>query len=320
MIRPGDLVLARDHDRKQLHRALQDGVVTRLRVGAYLGVDTDDGRAAYGSRRAKVLMRAVHRQLRAPHTFSHQSAALWWGCSLWKHPDQTHLVQDYRASGRAAKDVKRHRGTVPDDQRALERGLPVTTLARTVVDCALSMHPMEALVIADSALRLQPALDLDEARAILDGVLRRNGRVRARWVLDHADGGADSPWETWTRYLCLRVSLPRPLTQAPVVTRLGTYHCDLGWPDHGVYVEFDGRVKYLDDGVRRGHDAREELLREKRRTDALHEAGVLPVRVMAGDARPAPGTETVLQRIARRFPAPVRRQLRVVPFLPPPVI
>ncbi|MEG3615769.1 hypothetical protein [Isoptericola haloaureus] len=321
MVIPGQLVLARETDRKKLHRAVAAGRVERIRSGAYLGrrESSEDDTFEAARQRARDLVLAVHRQLRADHVFGHTTAALLWGCTLWTTPAHTHLWQRYRPSSRSAGDLRRHVGDVPSSQRSKVDGLPVTTLARTVVDCALTLHPMEALVVADSALRLSPALDPVAAADVLARVARRNGRRRAAWVLEHADAGADSAWESWLRYVCLRAGLPRPVTQAPVRTRRGLYHCDLGWPEHGVYAEFDGRVKYVDGALGPGHDGATELLREKDRAEALLDAGVVPVRVRAADARPRPGEPGVLQRIADRFPAEVLRSCRVDPLLPPPL-
>ncbi|MCK9792391.1 hypothetical protein M1843_01355 [Isoptericola sp. 4D.3] len=201
---------------------------------------------------------------------------------------------------------------LPED-REVRDGLPVTTLARTVADCARSMHPLEALVLADDALAR--GLDLEESRSVLAVARRRNGSCRAAWVLEHADGGSDSAWETWLRYVALRSGLPRPVTQAPIATARGVFHCDLGWPDWSVYAEFDGLAKYRDGGVRPGHDATQELLREKVRFDAIRATGINPVRVTAmGNAR----LGEVVSALTARFPEAVRRKLRTHPLLPPP--
>ncbi|MFE6969351.1 hypothetical protein [Isoptericola sp. NPDC057653] len=288
-----------------------------MRHGGYrtVGGGADQGSDPHAAERRLAVdhVRAVHRQLVAPHVFSHESAALLWGCALWRAPARTHVVQGYRASGRAAADVARHRTPVPADQHAEIDGMPVTSLERTVVDCALTMPPLDALVVADSALR--HGLDLGEARAILAGSRARNGRRRATWVLEHADAGAQSPWETWLRYVCLRAGMPRPATQVPVPTRLGEMHCDIGWPEWGLLAEFDGRSKYRDGALGAAHDGTTELLREKRRYEAIREAGHDPVRVLAvGGA----GVDQVVQRLAARFPPDVRRTFRVNPMLPPP--
>jgi len=310
----GEIFLSRETHRPSLSRALAAGEVERLRHGAYRAA-AGEATSPHAASRARALGRAnaVHRQLSAPHVFSHETAALVQGCALWRLPARTHVVQGYRASGGSARDVARHLVPVPSRQRTTVGGLPVTSLARTVVDCALTMLPLEALVVADSACAL--GLDRAEAEQVLAELRTRNGRRRAAWVLDHADEGAASPWETWLRYVCLRAGLPRPTTQAPVRTLQGVFHCDLGWPEHRVFAEFDGRSKYRDGALRPGHDGVRELLDEKRRYEAVRSAGVDPVRVMATYG---PGVAQVVGRLAARFPPKVRATFRPDPLLPPP--
>ena len=285
----------------------------RLRYGAYrIPPPAAPPRSAERSRALDVAI-AVHRQLAAPHVLSHETAALCWGLRLWRTPARTHVIQSYRASGHASREIARHVLQLPGSHVTTRDGLPVTTLARTVVDCALTMHPLESLAVADAALRA--GHDLRDAPGILAAAPARKGRARARWVLEHAEAGVDSVWETWLRYVCLRAGLPRPVTQAPVVTRIGEVHCDLGWPEWNVLAEFDGREKYRDGALRDDHDGTTELLREKARYDAIREAGYDPVRVMATRGR---GVSQVVARIATRFPADVRQGFRINPLLPPP--
>ena len=315
MIDDEPVILAGELQRHVLDQARRAGELERLRRGAYRSVEKprDEHRLQTARRRARALAAAAHRQLDADHVFSHETAALLHGLRLWRVPAVTHVVQAYRRSGGAAADLARHLGTVPSAHRVDQDGLPVTTLARTVADCARSMHPLEGLVIADHALAR--GVDLDECRAALGVTRRRNGTRRARWVLDHADAGADSAWETWLRYVALRSGLPQPITQAPITTARGVFHCDLGWPDWSVYAEFDGLVKYRDGGVRPGHHAAQELLREKERFDAIRATGINPVRVTAvGSSR----LGEVTRALTARFPEELRRTLRQHPLLPPP--
>ncbi|WP_159798659.1 type IV toxin-antitoxin system AbiEi family antitoxin domain-containing protein [Puerhibacterium puerhi] len=307
-MRPSDVLLAREADRDALRRAGAVGSVHRVRRGAYLRERPPDPEAAALARIA-----AVHRQLAAGHWFSHLSAAVLWGCRTWAAPERVHVVQGYRASSRSAGDVARHAVDLPAGQRTTVDGMPVTTLERTVLDCALSLHPLHALVVADSALgrglNRAAALDLwARSRA-------RRGRRRAELVLRLADPGAESPWETWARYVLVRAGLPRPVLQVPVVTRLGTFRCDLGWPEHGVLVEFDGAVKYRPGVLRPEHDGAAELWREKRRFDAIRETGANPVRLTAADAR---DVGAAVARVAARFPPGVREAMRVDPLMPLP--
>lgn len=307
-MRPTDVLLAREADRDALRRANAAGSVHRVRRGAYVRARPSEPETAAIAR-----VWAVHRQLTAEHWFSHLSAALLWGCRTWAAPEQVHVVQHYRPSSRSARDVVRHAVDLPPDQRTVVGGAPVTTLERTVLDRALTLHPLHALVVADSALGR--GLDRDHVRELWAQGSARRGRRRAELVIGLADAGAESPWETWARYVLVRAGLPRPTLQVPVATRLGTFRCDLGWPEHGVLVEFDGAVKYRSGELSPDHDGAAELWREKRRFDAIREAGANPVRLTASDAR---DVEAAVARVAARFPASVRGAMRVDPLLPLP--
>lgn len=309
MLPGSDILIAREHDSAALARALRKGEVERLRPGAYRVVDSRDDRTTSSDIAARMV--ALHRQLRAPHVFSHVSAAVVWGLRTWTAPAGTHVVQQYRASSQAAADVVRHFVALDPDDRTERRGLPVTTLTRTVVDCALALHPLEALVVVDSALA--SGLDRDAALGMVARRGRVPGRRRARTVLELGDAGAESAWETWLRYVALRAGLPRPVTQYTVETRLGKYRADLGWPEHGVLAEFDGRVKYRDGAFGPGYDADAARYAEKRRADAIEEAtGRSILRVTASD-RP----DDVAARLRRRFPSTLQAAARTTPLLPP---
>jgi hypothetical protein len=183
-----------------------------------------------------------------------------------------------------------------------------------VVDCLTTVHPLEGLVVADWAVAR--GLRLPDAAAVLDARTKRNGRARARLLLDRADAGAESPWESWLRYVALRAGLPRPRTQYPIDTQIGKVFVDVAWPEHGVLAEFDGLVKYVDGSFGKDYDARRALFEEKVREDAIVEAtGIRPVRFVA---RQAPDPDAVAARLLARFPKSVRDTARVNPLLPPP--
>lgn len=232
---------------------------------------------------------AVHHRLRAEHWFSHESAALVWGLPVLRVPTVTHLRQATRASSHRDRAVARHVGTVPEKHQAIIDGIPVTDLTWTMVDCARSSSGCAALVVADAALAA--GADRSEACELVAALGRRSGTARARDILAAADDGAESPGETLTRAALLAAGLPAPLTQVPVDTRLGRYWADLGYPSWRVAVEYDGHVKY---------DDRTTLIREKRRHDAMVEAGWHILRVTKEDLR-----------------HPQRLLSRLLPLLPP---
>ncbi|MCL2424175.1 MAG: hypothetical protein FWD11_09850, partial [Micrococcales bacterium] len=240
-----------------------------------------------GRERALAQAVAVHERLGVEHWFSHESAALLWGLRVWRDPVVTHLRQGRRPEGGRDQVVRRHYDAVPDDHRAELNGLPVTSLEATVVDCARSLPPLDALVVADAAARV--GLDharLDDLLARLQG---RSGVRTATAVLAAADPGAESAPETAVRYHLLAAGLPTPQTQVEVTTWRGTYWADVGYPEWRILIEYDGRAKYEGD----------EWFREKRRLDAIVETGDSLVRFAAEDLRsPAP----MVARVRRLLP------------------
>ncbi|PUB25333.1 hypothetical protein C8K30_10778 [Promicromonospora sp. AC04] len=282
-----EILLARDHDHGTLRRALAAREIERLRRGAYTAVDSGETglqKADQARRRAKRTVVAVHRQLTAHHVVSHESAALLHGAPVWKVPRSVHLIQRYGAKADAAPDVVRHRSALSDDEVITLGGVPVTSLVRTVLDCVSTLPPLDGLVLADWAL--SRGIQREDLVAALEVRADRRHRRRARLVLELGDGGAQSPWETRTRYVLLRAGFPRPRTQVPVVTRLGTFHADIGWDDWGPLVEFDGFVKYQDGVLNPGYDADAARFDEKRREDAIRAAGRRLLRITARDRVP----------------------------------
>ncbi|OLT53148.1 hypothetical protein BJF88_13080 [Cellulosimicrobium sp. CUA-896] len=291
-------MLARDVPRPALAAAVADGTATRLRRGAYLLATTGAARPSPAEARTAALARieAVSRQLDGAHWFCGPSAALLWGLPLWRLPRRVHVVQRNVPGRGAGADLVRHRAAVAPDDLTTVRGLPVTTLARTVVDCARMLPPREGLVVADAALRRGFDADLLRRRTV---ETRGRGVVRARAVLGAADGGAESPGESVTRYAVLRHGLPAPRTQIPVRTRLGRFRADMGWEEWRLLVEFDGFVKY---GEPAAGDPARVLFEEKRRQDAIVEEGWRLVRVTRADLR---REDEVAWRVRRFVPAGV---------------
>ncbi|WP_149202127.1 hypothetical protein [Actinotalea subterranea] len=222
----------------------------------------------------------MHQQLRIPFVFSHESAALVWGCAVWPTPTRTHIIQADRPNRRGDPQLVRHHGLPPSNERTVVAGLPVTTLERTVIDCAAAIAPDRALVIADGALRR--GADRDRMVRLMDLRAGHRGIRRARLVVELADAGAESPGESLTRWVLASAGFDAVKTQVPVVTRLGVFRIDLGLVAARLAIEFDGFVKY---SGALGSTAPEAVFAEKRRQDALEEAGWMVLRVTWSDLR-----------------------------------
>lgn len=271
---PAAVAYHRDR-RSELTRRLHHGELVRVRPGVYLPTPRGAGSAL--QREADVLapVRGVIERFTTPYWFSHLTAALLWGCWTWRLPPDVHITQLANPTIRREEVyLRRHWTTLPLRDRASIGGIAVVSLERTVVDCARMLPTSSALVIADSALRL--GADATVIADVLGESVGKRGVRRARDVLALADARSESPGESLLRHAAWSAGLPVPSPQLRVQTAIGDFRLDLGWADVGVGIEFDGAVKYS--GGEYG-DPAERLWAEKRRHEALVDAGWWVVRV-----------------------------------------
>src|SRR5665647_2499769 len=217
--------LARDHTTPEVARQVRDGAWVRVRPAAYIA--TEPGQDPNARRQTVALAQivALREQLSTDYTLSHESAALLWGLPLLRTPTRTHIIQGWQPKS-THHDLVRHVHRLAEEHQVVHRGHPVTTLERTVVDCAMALGAHAGLVLADAALRA--GADRGRCKEILTGMAGRHGAPVARAVLDLADDGAESPGESSARFVLLRAGLPVPETQVRVDSHLGTFWADLG--------------------------------------------------------------------------------------------
>ncbi|WP_426311112.1 hypothetical protein [Cellulosimicrobium sp. E-16] len=280
--------------RTELARRTRAGTLDRVRRGVYLPPAAADLSPAQ-LRRELVLRRvsAVSERLSSAYWFSHTSAALLHGCCTWRLADVVHVTQlrPPKAAQTREPALRRHWTPLPVRDRTLVGGLPVTTLERTVVDCARSLPGAQGLVVADSALRA--GADPAVLAVLLAEAAGGRGVRGARAVVGLADARAESPGESVVRWILHEAGLPAAVPGLEVPTWRGSLWVDLGWPEHRVAVEFDGAVKYSGGDF---GDPRSRLVQEKARHDALVEAGWVVLRVVWADlADPA----TIVRRVER---------------------
>jgi predicted transcriptional regulator of viral defense system len=109
--------------------------------------------------------------------------------------------------------IQLHRSDLPPADRVLRQGVPVTSVARTVVDLARTTSLREGVVVADSALH-----DKKTTKAELYAVIKRSTRwpgiAQARHAVDFSDALAESPLESLARLAFDQGGLPTPKLQA----------------------------------------------------------------------------------------------------------
>ena len=273
-------------------RALvRTGEWARVRPGAFVEVASLDA-DPYVRERQVLLGRivAVVAQSGPTTVVSHASAAAAWGLPLDRLPHRVEVLKPVRRAGNAASDVVRRVRSAHDLDAEQFRGLPVTSMTRTVVDCALTLGGRGGLVVADAALAA--GVSRTACQALLARSSGARGIRAAREVVACADAGAESAGETRARWTVLVAGLPAPTTQLAVETHLGVFWADLGWPQWRLLIEYDGVAKY-------GNDAAAAVLAERRRQLAIEEAGWRVVRVTAADLR---DREALPRRVLRLIP------------------
>ena len=189
--------------------------------------------------------------------------------------------------------VSRPRSQVPSIKYL---GFRIATPARVVVDCARLLNEQRGFPIVCAGLARACQFDRfrqDESRArqeeargefheaLADTPLNTIGRERARWMIDRADAGCESPGEALVLLALLRAGINGMTTQEEVQVAGHTYFIDIALPDLKIAIEFDGRIKYGDTI----DEVHESIEAEQRRQRDLERAGWTVVRVRWSDLR-----------------------------------
>ncbi|MFD6446828.1 hypothetical protein ACFWEJ_17105 [Promicromonospora sp. NPDC060204] len=284
----------RREERRVLAEDARAGRIERLRRGVYLPPHVPTGRTAPD--RETTALRRVRGVVEASDTnlcFSHTTAALLHGCWLFDVPDTVHVTYAGKPHIARAKadDVRKHWKKLDQRHRTVVGQVPVTTLERTVTDCARFLRFESGLVLATSAFRrgADPAM----VGELLRTSVGARGIVTARAVVEAVDPGCGSPGEVLVHQAARRLRPQGLATQIPVPTRRGVCWVDSGWTDLKIGFEFNGAVKYSggefgDPEVRRSE--------QSARTQALAEAGWWMVDLAWPDAIDPEALDVTLRR------------------------
>jgi hypothetical protein len=274
-------LLAAGYADDELRRGVRAGLLAVVRRGTYVPADAvpDGPEAGHALRVCAALP-----EFAPDAVVSHVSAAVLHGLPVWGIPlDRVHLTRPRRSGARRGTVVHVHAAPVDADEvvgvhEPGRGGLPVTSVARTVVDLARELDFERAVAVADAALHRRLVTPADLARA-MSRARGRPGAPAARRVVAFADGRSESVGESRSRVAISAAGLPVPLPQWEVFAtggrRLG--RVDFGWPDRATVGEFDGRVKY-GSLLAPGQEPGDAVFAEKRREDALRDAGLRVVR------------------------------------------
>lgn len=295
--------MAAGYTRAQIRHRVATGAWQGLRRGVLVEDEV--------ARRARADPRSHHRLLTAAALAahagawaSHESAAVSHGLEFLRQPDLD-LVRLTRPA-RGLTQVRREAGSEihscglpPEHRNDAKRA---TTPARTVVDLARRLPLLDAVVVADSAMRRRGVRNADLAR-VLESCRGWPGSVQAGAVLGLADPLAESVLESLSRVELVGHGLP-PETQCWLVGPDGrALRVDfLWWPERTV-GEADGLGKYVKYGPRPTMDP---LKVEKIRQEVLEDWGLEVVRWGMREMRR--DSAGVADRVRRGFARSLVRQ------------
>ena len=306
------LVVADSHAASmRIHRRIQNGTLRRLLSGVYIPTALLDRHGSSECRDIVFIARVCALSLRYPdYVMSGVVAAYLLGLPCEARIGQLTLY----APSRKCPTFVHFPEVVIDDSiripsvcvRTCRPGRPVSSIeyigfrmaspARVLIDCARTLDDKHAFPIACAALARVCQFDRfrqdasrprqEEARRdfheALDATPRNTrGRGHARWIVDHADAGCESPGEALVLLALLRAGIAGLTTQEEVCIDGRTYFIDIALPALKIAIEFDGRIKY-GETVSQVHDSIEA---EQRRQRDLERAGWKVIRVRWSDLK-----------------------------------
>ena len=288
----------------QIARLVRAGVLHRLRHGAY--VPGEEWRDSSPEDRHRLVCRAVLATCHEATALTHVSSVVERGVPVWGIPLGTvHTTRmDPSRASRRRRDWTPHRGVLgPDDVESIG-GVRVSRAARSAMEVCTIATTEASLVVVNRLLHSGAMTIEDFADEVARCALWPNS-LTADLVLRLADPRLESVGEDRFSFLTYQQSLPRPDPQVEIFAEDGTLvaRVDFAWPDAGVFVEFDGRMKYHRHR-RQGETLEEYLMREKAREHEICQlTGWTCIRVSWADlSRPRLLADRIRRILLARLP------------------
>ena len=193
----------------------------------------------------------------------------WSAAHLWMIRPNSRSRIDVTVAhrSRSSRPIHRHVSEVPEDERTIEEGIPVTTVPRTILDLAAT----ESADVVENLLRESEFRQLTDRLSLPDLVERYPGKRGTRKVqlaLDRLKedpaGTKRSPLEERFAPFLRRHRLPLPRFNDWIVLGNKRYRVDCHWPDLPQIVELDGWG---------GHSTRTAFREDRARDRRLTAAG-----------------------------------------------
>ena len=256
----------------QIRRMVRDGTLCLLRPGVYapsasVASVLRDSRDAKTRHAGEQLLRlaAALAATGSQSVGSHRSAGRVYGLGLVGR-DLEQVTEITRAPGDRGGHTARlgvlvHIANLPPDHVVSYRGVPMTSVPRTVIDLARTLPFAEGVAIADSALNARLTSKAELAAVIAD-CPRWPGLQRAREVTAFSDARSESVLESLSRAAFRQAGLPPPDLQVwvgddgEIIGRV-----DFLWRPYRTIGEADGAFKYQTPARARAQLERDARLR-----------------------------------------------------------
>ena len=261
-------VLALGYTDTDLARSIRAGAIHRVRHGSYVFLDHWTTLTATQQHHVRAM--AVRRTARARLTLSHTTALIAHGAPVWDLSlAKVHVTRMDRRGGRNEAGVVQHRGLLLPADVVEIGGVAVTSATRTALDMTTIANVEHCLPVFDYLLHIG---------ATSKPLLREGSRAMKLWqgtlntdlVIALANPRCESVGESRTWHLFWRHGVVAPETGYDIYDPSGRLiaRLDFAWPQLGVWLEFDGKEKYLKHR-REGESVVDAVLREKKREERI---------------------------------------------------
>ncbi|WP_345519065.1 hypothetical protein [Nocardioides conyzicola] len=247
---------------------VRSGVLAKPRRGAYVSGPAWSELDAGG--RHSVRARAVLAQARTELVLSHVTGLLEYDAPIWGLSlDDVHVTRTDGRIGRPEAGVRQHRGAVELGDVVRRNGVPVMSPTRVALEITAMTDVEHGLVVVDDLLHrgLTTPVQLAERQ---QGMTCWPRTLSSDIVLRLADPRIETVGEARSYFLCFSQHLPMPEPQYEIRDANGRviHRVDFAWPEHGVFMEFDGKVKY-EKLLKQGERASDVVIKEKRREELI---------------------------------------------------
>jgi hypothetical protein len=188
-------LLGQGFDDRDLGRMRRDGSLVPVRRGAYVRERPAD---RTHSEEHRELIFATAPLLYDGAVMSHGSAAVLHGLPTWPTAiDRVHVTRNRSGGGNRRSIVHVHTAPLPDDQVMTIDGVPVTRLARAVLDLCRTLPIEQGVAAGDAALAY--GLVREILKDQLAQMARWPGTRQARRAVALMDPRSESPGESVSR-------------------------------------------------------------------------------------------------------------------------